>query len=135
MPLDTHVRTAAWLHIVLGALAVCALGIVGLFFGAFGAVAMSAASHGANAGILGWIAGFGAVLFLFVMAFPALEIVGGVLLLGGSPVGRVLTLLFSVLNLLNVPVGTAIGLYSLWALLREVPPSAMSMPSGSARPY
>jgi hypothetical protein len=120
MPIDTHVRVAAWLHIGLGILAVLAIGFVALFLGFFGA-AVGAATQGEAAGALGWIGGFGVAMLLFVLAFPVLEIVGGAMLLSGSTAGRVITILFSVLGLINVPVGTAIGIYSLWALLREVP--------------
>ena len=123
MPIDTHVRVAAWLHIVLGAIAVCVLGVLGMIFGVFGAAAVGASTHSADAGILGWIAGFGLMLFLVILAFPVLEIVGGVMLLGGSPAGKIITIIFSVLGLLNIPIGTAVGIYSLWALLREIPPS------------
>ena len=121
MPIDTHVRVAAWLHIALGAIAVCVLGLLGMFFGVFGAAAAGAATQGADAGILGWIAGFGVMLFLVILLFPVLEIVGGVMLLNGSPVGKVITIIFSVLGLLNIPIGTVVGIYSLWALLREIP--------------
>ena len=113
MPIDTHVRVAAWLHVALGVLAVCALGLFGLFFGLFGAAAAGAATSSADAGLFGWIAGFGITLFLFIMMFPVLEIVGGVMLLNGSPVGKVITIIFSVLGLLNIPIGTVIGIYSL----------------------
>jgi hypothetical protein len=123
MPIDTHVRVAAWLHIALGVLWVSVGLFFGLFFGAFGAL-MGAASDGSATGIVALVAGFGFVLFLIVMAFPVLEIVGGVLLLRGSPVGRVITIVFSVLELINFPFGTAVGAYSLWALLREVPTQA-----------
>ena len=121
MPLiDIHVRVAAWLHILLGAFWVCVLGFVGLFFGAAGAIA-GAASQGSHAGILAWIAGFGLALLLFLLVFPVLEIVGGVMLLNGSTAGRVVTIVFSILELINIPFGTIIGVYSLWALLREIP--------------
>ncbi len=43
------------------------------------------------------------------------------MLLGGSTAGRVITIVFSVLELINLPFGTVVGIYSLWALLREVP--------------
>lgn len=138
MLLDTHVRVAAWLHIALGAIAACAVAVVGLMFGVFGAAAVGASTHGAQAGILGWIAGFGLAVFLVILAFPVLEIVGGAMLLGGSPAGKVITIVFSVLGLINIPIGTVVGIYSLWALLREIPqpvPSAMGMPAGSSSPY
>jgi len=118
--IDTHVRVAAWLHIVLGALAVCVIGFLGMIFGFAGAAAGSAV-HGRDATIVAWLASFGVALFAFILAFPLLEIVGGVMLLGGRTAGRVITLIFSVLGLVNIPIGTAIGIYSLWALLREVP--------------
>jgi hypothetical protein len=120
MPIDTHVRVAAWLHIALGVLWVCILAFFGLFFGAMGAFAGATAS-GSEAGVLAWIAGFGITLLLFVLAFPVLEIVGGALLLTGSTAGRVITIVFSVLELVNIPFGTIVGVYSLWALLREIP--------------
>ncbi len=137
MPIDTHVRVAAWLHIALGVLWVGVGLIVGLFFGAFGAV-MGAASEGSATGVLALIAGFGFALFLIAMAFPVLEIVGGVLLLSGSTAGRVITIVFSVLELINFPFGTAIGVYSMWALLREVPqpaPATDVVPQGSVQSY
>ena len=137
MPIDTHVRVAAWLHIALGALWVCIWGLFGLFFGVFGAV-VGAAAHGQGAAVLAWIAGLGATLLMFVLAFPVLEIVGGVMLLSGSTAGRVITILFSVLELINFPFGTVVGIYSLWALLREVPQpvqTPMVVQPGTPQPY
>ena len=119
MPIiDTHVRVAAWLHIALGVLWVCIVGFFGLFFGAMGAF-VGAKANAADAGVLAWIAGFGVTLLLFTLAFPVLEIVGGAMLLKGSTAGRVITIVFSVLELINIPFGTIVGVYSLWALLRE----------------
>ena len=136
MPLDVHARIAAWLHIVVGVLGVCVIGAIGAFAGAFGAI-IGSGVHGHDASILGVFAGLGVLVFLFVMAFPVLEIVGGAMLLNGSPVGRVLTIIFSVIGLINIPIGTAIGIYSLWALLREVPqPMAGTMAvEPGVRPY
>ena len=137
MPIDTHVRVAAWLHIALGILWVSIGALFGLLFGAFGAF-MGAAAQGSATGIVALVAGFGVALFLIIVAFPVLEIVGGVLLLRGSPAGRVITIVFSVLELINIPFGTAVGIYSLWALLREVPPTApvaAVVPQGSVQPY
>jgi hypothetical protein len=120
---------------VTGAIFLGALAIFGLMFGDFGAV-VGASAHGSDAGILGWLAGLGVTLFLIVAAFPLLELVGALMLLGGNPTGKVLTIVFSILGLINVPIGTVIGVYSLWALLREIPqPMAMTVPPGSSAPY
>ena len=121
MPIDTHIRVAAWLHIAMGVLVAGAFACAALFIGFFGAI-VGAATEGAANGVLGWIEGMGIAMMLFFMAFPVLEIVGGALLLAGSPAGKAITILFSVLHLLNIPFGTAVGIYSMWALLREVPP-------------
>ncbi|MFL6699454.1 MAG: hypothetical protein ACJ8GJ_19990 [Vitreoscilla sp.] len=136
MPIDTHVRIAAWLHIALGAFWVCILAILGLFIGGMGAF-IGASARGADAGVLAWIASFGLVVFLFIAAFPVLEIIGGVMLLGGSTAGRVITIVFSVLELINIPFGTAIGVYSLWALLRELPTTVpvTTVPPGMPQRY
>ena len=133
MPIDTHVRVAAWLHIALGALWVCFLAFFGLFFGAMGAFA-GATANASDAGVLAWIAGFGVTLLLFVLVFPVLEIAAGVMLLKGSPAGRVITIVFSVLELINLPFGTIVGAYSLWALLREIPQPGAVQP-GAPRAY
>jgi hypothetical protein len=137
MPIDTHVRVAAWLHIALGVLWVCILAFFGLFFGAIGAL-VGATANALDAGVLAWIAGFGVTLLLFVLVFPVLEIVGGAMLLKGSTAGRVITIVFSILELINIPFGTIIGLYSLWALLREIPqpvPAAVVVQPGTSQPY
>jgi hypothetical protein len=123
MPIDIHVRVAAWLHIVFGVLAVCTLLFIGLFFGVFGAIAVSASHDAQAAGVLAWIGSLGAAVLVFLIAFAVLEIAGGVLLLQGQAAGRIITILFSILSLLNIPLGTVAGVYSLWALLRQVPPA------------
>ena len=118
MPIDTHVRIAAWLHIVMGGIVVALFVLVALIFGTAGALAVG---HGMPPLIAGLVGSFGFIIFGFFFAFGAIEVIGGVLLLRGSAAGRVITILYSVLSLLNFPIGTAAGGYSLWALLRTVP--------------
>ena len=136
MPLDTHVRIAAWLHIVMGIIGVGLFVLLGLILGGLGA--FGAAQANLQPGLVGWIASLGVVFFGFFIALCVGEIVGGVLLLRGSPAGRLLTIIYSALSIMNVPIGTVVGVYSLWALLREPPRSLMqaddAMRAG-ARPY
>jgi hypothetical protein len=126
--LDIHVRVAAWLHIVLGALAASVLTLAAMMFGLFGAYA----STQPQGGIVGWFLGFGAIVVGFFVALAAFEIVGAVMLLRGSTAGRVITIVYSVLGLLGFPIGTIVGVYSLWALLREAPvaPAPMAAQPG-----
>jgi hypothetical protein len=128
MPIDIHVRVAAWLHIVMGALAVCALLFIGLAFGAFGAFMVGAAHDAQATGVLALIGGLGATVLIFFIGLAALEIAGAAMLLNGSSGGRVLTIIFSILALVNFPIGTVIGVYSLWALLRQLPAGPLPAP-------
>jgi len=54
---------------------------------------------------------------LFLLSVPG--IIAGIGLLGKKEWARILTLVLSVLNLMNIPVGTAVGAYSIWALVQE----------------
>ena len=60
-------------------------------------------------------------LAVFFALLLATEIIAGIALLKGSPTGRVFVLAFGVLQLLNFPIGTVIGIYTLWALLGTRP--------------
>lgn len=55
-------------------------------------------------------------IFFTVLAIPG--IIGGVGLLKRKEWARILVLILSVLNLFNFPVGTAVGVYSIWALVQ-----------------
>lgn len=53
--------------------------------------------------------------FIFFMSIPGL--VAGIGLFKRKEWARILTLIISVLSLLNFPLGTAVGVYSIWALV------------------
>jgi hypothetical protein len=135
--LDTHTRVAACLHIVLAVLALLFLMAMGALIGAFGALGPG---YGVDRQIAEWVGGVG-ILFVGLFALlPVLEIIGAVLLLRGNDTGRIFTIVFSVLSLVNIPIGTAIGAYSLWALLRKKPPLPSAplptpMPAGVQQPF
>ena len=116
MPIDTHVRVAAALHIVMAAFALLVLAAIGAMVGAFGAFG---ASMGVQREVAEVVGGVGMILVLAFAVIVVTQIVGAVLLLRGSESGRIITIVFSVLALLIIPIGTAIGAYSLWALLRK----------------
>lgn len=46
-------------------------------------------------------------------------IIGGIGLLRRKPWRRYLVLVLSVLDLFNIPLGTAVGIYCIWALTQE----------------
>jgi len=56
----------------------------------------------------------------FALVFIAIPgIIGGFGLLKRQSWARILVLIISVLYLIRIPVGTALGVYSIWALLNE----------------
>ncbi len=52
-----------------------------------------------------------------LLALPGL--LAGIGLLRRRNWGRIVAIIVSFLNLLNVPIGTAIGAYSLWVLFQD----------------
>ena len=117
-----HIQIVAALHIALGALSLLAAIVV---FGVLGLAGGIVGSQGERqaAGILGIIA---VVLggFLAVLALPG--IIGGWALFAGRSWGRPFVMVLGVIHLINIPFGTALGIYTLWALLREPPPQTPS---------
>jgi hypothetical protein len=56
-------------------------------------------------------------LFLALLAVPG--IIGGVGLIRRWPWARYLVMVLAVLDLFNIPVGTAVGIYTLWVLMQD----------------
>jgi hypothetical protein len=113
--MNKHIQIVAALHIALGALSLLGAIIVFIVFGLAGSIVVSQGQHQA-AGILGIIA-IALGIFLAALALPG--IIGGWALLTGRSWGRPLVLVLGALHLLNIPFGTALGIYTLWALLHE----------------
>ena len=118
--METHVKVLGVLHIVLGILGILgALTILLIFGGIAGLVGMSA-SHDPDARIaipiLGALGGGISVLIL-VLSLPG--VIAGFGLLKFREWARVLTIILSALNLINVPIGTALGIYGLWVTLSQ----------------
>lgn len=69
--------------------------------------------------IAGQLLGFlGGTLSLLILFFACLGIIGGIGLFTFRPWARVLVLIVSAINCLNVPIGTAKGVYSIWVLMQ-----------------
>jgi len=115
--METHVKVLGILHIVFGALGILVgLGLLVLFGGIAGIVEATATSQDAHIAIpilsiVAW-ALFG---LLFIISIPG--VIAGMGLLQFQNWARILTIVLSALDLLNVPIGTALGVYGLWVLL------------------
>ncbi len=124
--MKTHVQIVAILHIALGVIALlCAVAIF-LFFGMATAVVTSQGDRHA-AGITA-IVGVVLGVFLTILSLPGM--LGGWALYSGRPWGRPVILVLSALHVLNFPIGTALSVYSFWALLSEPQPT-VAVPPGA----
>lgn len=56
-------------------------------------------------------------IFLLILSVPG--IIGGIGLFKRKEWARILVLVLSVLQLVNIPIGTAIGIYSIWVLIQK----------------
>ncbi len=66
--------------------------------------------------VLGVIARY-VSLFLLIVSIPGL--IGGIGLFMNKSWARILVLIISVLSLLNIPIGTAVAIYSIWVLVQD----------------
>jgi hypothetical protein len=117
--MESHVKAVAWIHIVLGALCLLVgLGFLLFFGGIAGIVGQRAPDEEARVAmpILGALGGF---LFVMCALFSIPAILAGWGLLQFREWARILTIILSILDLLNIPIGTAIGIYSLWVLFNQ----------------
>ncbi|HEY2934032.1 MAG TPA: hypothetical protein VGK99_20010 [Acidobacteriota bacterium] len=114
--METHVKLAAAFNIALGIFGVIgAIFVLVIFGGAAGVMGFQGEKDAAMAvPILG---AFGVGLFILILALSVPSIIAGVGLLKHRQWARVLTIVISVLNLLNIPFGTVVGAYSLWVML------------------
>jgi hypothetical protein len=112
--MDIHTRIVAVLHIVLGALGVAVPLFMGLVLGGVAAFLR-------DARLPGFVIGLGAMFLGFFVLLALVDVIAGVALLKGSRGARVFVIVISALGLFSFPVGTLLGAYSLWALLRKQP--------------
>ena len=110
--MDKHVTAVALIRIGFGA-----LGLIGAFV-----VFLAVVGGGLISGDLGVISltgGLGILIggFLALTALPGL--IGGVGLLARKEWARILVLIVSVFDVVNVPVGTAVAIYTFWVLLQD----------------
>jgi hypothetical protein len=85
-----------------------------LWIGMIGAGILSADPHAIRVlSFIGTLVG----LFLLIVSIP--EIIGGIGLLRRRSWARIVLLVLAVLELIRVPLGTALGVYTIWVLVQE----------------
>jgi hypothetical protein len=112
-----HVRILGILHVVYGILGVLAGIIVLVIFGGLAGLVSVADRSGDALIAVPILGGIGAFVFILLLALSLPGIIAGFGLLKLRPWARMLTIILSALELMSVPVGTALGIYGLWVLL------------------
>ena len=110
--MNTHVKVVGWLYIIMSALDLLAAACLSsLIFG--GGLISQDQTAMAVTGIVSLVCGG----LLLLLAIPGLIV--GIGLLKFKEWARILGIILSVLNLLNFPLGTALGIYALIILLND----------------
>jgi hypothetical protein len=107
-----HVTTLGWLYVIGHALF--------LAIGAFLFLLLTGIGLAVNdpeARLVLPIVGTAVGSLLILLGLPGL--IAGYGLLTAKPWARVLALVIGILNLVNVPIGTIIGVYACWVLLQQ----------------
>jgi hypothetical protein len=113
----THVRILGILHIVFGVMGLLfALVLLLIFGGVAGVVRMSDQGPDAQVAVP-ILAAIGTFVFFVLLILSLPGIIAGIGLLQFRPWARILTIVLSALELMSVPFGTAIDLWSLGAAL------------------
>ena len=107
-----HVSFVGALHIGFGLLGVA--GALAIFFG-FQFLFELVEDEPIAQDVLSFI---GNSIGLILLFFSSLGVIGGIGLFSYRSWARILVMIVSALNCLNVPVGTAKGIYSLWVLMQ-----------------
>jgi len=116
-----HVKILGILHIVFGSLGIVGALVVLLIFGGLAGIVGSSIDTGdvdrtTGMAVLG---GIGLVVFIVIALLSVPSLIAGFGLLKYKPWARILTIVLSALDLVHVPLGTALGVYGLWVLLNQ----------------
>lgn len=110
--METHISILGWIYIIGNAFLLMMGGLAFLFFLGIGLFSGDMEA----AGIL-MVVGLTGMVFFVALAIPG--IIAGYGLLKRKSWARVLTMVLGILNLFSFPVGTAVGVYTLWVLFQE----------------
>ena len=119
--MESHVKILGILHIVFGVMGICvALMFVVIFgLGTLGIAGVAAQEDPEALLAVPIIAAIGTFIVVLIVVLSLPGIAAGYGLLNYKPWARILAIVLSAINLLSVPIGTAIGIYGLWVLLNK----------------
>lgn len=110
--MEKHIQLVTVLQIGLGIMGLLFAGVIFFFFIGMGFIA----DDPEGMTVLSIIGTAAAVMFGFT-SIPS--IVGGIGLLRRKAWSRIVLMIVSVFDLLNIPIGTAVGAYTLWVMMQD----------------
>jgi len=110
--MEKHVNVVAALHIGLSIFGIVIAIIIGIVLGLVGGFIDDPVASK----IIPIVA---TVAIWAVIIFSIPGIIAGIGLFRKKEWARILTLILSVIKLMNVPIGTAVGAYSIWVLIQD----------------
>ena len=116
--MESHIKLLGILHVVLSSLGVLAAVIVLVVFGGLAGMLGMADHSGDSAVAVPILGSIGGIVFIVIMLISLPGLIGGIGLLKYAPWSRMLVIVLSAIELLNVPFGTALGIYGLWVLTK-----------------
>ena len=118
--MESHVKILGTLHIVFGAIGILvAVGFLLLFGSIASVVSLSGSTSALDSTIaVPILGGIGTILFVVIGALSLPGLIGGIGLVRLAYWSRIFMIVISALDLLNVPFGTALGIYGIWTLTR-----------------
>jgi hypothetical protein len=122
--MDKHVKIAAIIQIALGIPGVL-VGVLVFFIVSGGGLLSGDPTAIAITGVVAWAVGG----LLVLTHIPG--IIGGIFMLRGHQWARYVLFVVAALELLDIPIGTAAGIYTLWALMRDQGKSSIATTTGA----
>lgn len=116
MDMKKHITVVGAIHIGFGIVGLIAAFIVLLVLIGTGVLFLSIEGDELPLTILASVAVFVSII-LGILSIP--EIIGGIGVLKLKNWARYLVLVIAIFNLFNIPLGTAIGIYSIWVLMQD----------------
>lgn len=111
-----HIRVLGWLHLALGGLGMLGAVVLVLLGGTIGGILRLAGVEAPGAAAIPGLILTVVSTIIGIISLPALLAGWGLLNFRGW--ARWLTLILCVVNLMNMPFGTALAIYGFWVLLR-----------------
>lgn len=115
--MEKHVRILGILHIVYSSLALLFGFLIFILLSGIGlAVAQAPEVSDMDVSVPSILAGIGFIVAVVLTVLSLPGIIGGIGLMKYKEWARILVIIVGFFDLLHIPVGTALGIYTIWAL-------------------